>query len=308
MGLDSKELFTGPTVDGWSTGRTIEHYPCVPESNAPDMQIGTLSMEMSPNRIEMTLDPTVSAIMTFHGEKVLANFALLGFSRLRVASEAAGISVELVAVLDSADEETTRIVTTHPAIRPSDKVVKVHNGDLASSRNDGIARASAPYVAILDGDDYYSKDWFTSALQTAKMANGAVIVHPELTISFGAIHCVAKTFNMDSESYPISSCMMVHPWVSCSFGARDIYLRHPYQPTHLRTTGFGYEDWHWNLETLAYGIKHVTAPRTALFYRRKASSMVTEMAQNGATVRPSRFFDEPEKWQEWIYGSSGAIR
>ncbi|WP_240988861.1 glycosyltransferase family 2 protein [Cupriavidus taiwanensis] len=262
-------------------------------------------METSRSRIEMLTDPTVSAIMTFHGEKVLANFALRGFTRMRQASEAAGICIELVAVLDCADDETTRIVKEHPAVRKSDQILEVKNGDLASSRNDGIRRAKAPYIAILDGDDYYSKEWFVSALQTASTARGKVIVHPELTISFGAVHCVAETYDMDSGSYPLAGCMMAHPWVSCSFGSRDVYLNHPYQPTHLRATGFGYEDWHWNLETIAHGIRHVTAPRTALYYRRKASSMVTEMAQNGATVRPSLFFGEPEKWQNGFCSKGG---
>ncbi|MDT4855632.1 hypothetical protein FQZ97_899950 [compost metagenome] len=252
--------------------------------------------------------PAISVVMTFHREQVLANFALLGFLRVRTAAEAAGIAVELVAVLDSADEETTRIVTSHPAIRHDDQVLRVQNGDLAASRNDGIASAHALYIAILDGDDYYSKNWLTEALRMAEAAVGRVIVHPELTVSFGAVHCVAETFDMDRGNYPMASCMMVHPWISCSFGLRDIYKRHPYQPTRLRDTGFGFEDWHWNLETVADGIRHVTAPKTALFYRRKASSMVTEMAQGGAIVRPSRFFDEPERWKEAAYGGSGVMR
>lgn len=242
--------------------------------------------------------PTISIIMTFHGEKVLAQFALLGLERMRAVSDNHGIATELVAVLDCADDETARIVMEHPALRSTDRILPVRNADLASSRNDGIAAATAPYIAILDGDDYYSRHWFVSALRKAQSDPQGVIVHPELTISFGAVHCVAQTFDMESAEYPLAGCMMDHPWVSCSFGKRDIYLRYPYQPTNVRTTGFGYEDWHWNLETLAHGVRHVTAPDTALFYRRKASSMVVEMVQSGATVRPSRFFDEPEKWRD----------
>ncbi|XQU68428.1 glycosyltransferase family 2 protein [Cupriavidus sp. H18C1] len=255
------------------------------------MQASVMTGEIPPN-------PAISAIMTFHGEKVLAHFALLGLQRMRAVADSQGIAVELVAVLDCADDETARIVTEHPSVRSSDQIVQVRNADLASSRNDGIAHATAPYIAILDGDDYYCRHWFVSALHKAQLASNDVIVHPELTISFGAVHCVAKTFDMDSADYPLAGCMMDHPWISCSFGKRDIYLRHPYQLTNVRTTGFGYEDWHWNVETLAHGVRHVTAPRTAMFYRRKTSSMVVEMVQSGATVRPSRFFDEPEKWRD----------
>ena len=237
----------------------------------------------------------ISAIMTFHSEKVLAHFALLGLERMRAVSDSHGIVTQLVAVLDSADDETVRIVMEHPAIRENDHILHVRNADLASSRNDGIAQATAPYIAILDGDDYYCGHWFVSALRRAQSASEDVIVHPELTISFGAVHCVAETFDMESGDYPLAGCMMDHPWISCSFAKRDIYLKHPYQPTNLRTTGFGYEDWHWNVETLAHGVRHVTAAGTALFYRRKTSSMVVEMVQSGATVRPSRFFDEPER-------------
>jgi glycosyltransferase involved in cell wall biosynthesis len=256
---------------------------------------------------EAPTKPMVSAIMTFHGEKVLAHFALLGLERLRVAADEGGIATELIAVLDSADPETARIVKEHPSIRRQDQILEVRNADLASSRNDGIAHAIGSYIAILDGDDYYSRNWLVAALQKAQASDGDRIIHPELTISFGAFHCVARTFDMETEKYPLASCMMEHPWISCSFGRRDIYLRHPYQPTNVASTGLGYEDWHWNLETVADGIQHTTAPRTALFYRRKVSSMVVEMAQSGATIAPSRFFETPEKWQDGFERHGGGL-
>lgn len=241
--------------------------------------------------------PAITAVITFHNEGVLGHYALLGFDRLRRVAEGNGVAVELIAVLDSATQETVDIISRHPVVRQTDQVLRVENADLASSRNDGVQKAHGKFIAILDGDDYYSSNWLVAALNKACSTDGECVIHPEITVSFGAFHCVAKTINDDWDDYPPESCLMVHPWISCSFGRREIYVRYPYQPTRVRDTGFGYEDWHWNLELKAHNVRHLTASQTALFYRRKASSMVTEMVRSGATIRPTKFFDEPQKWQ-----------
>lgn len=242
--------------------------------------------------------PIISAVVTFHGEGLLAHKTLLGLERIRSYTEAHGISVELVAVLDCADVETERVVKSNSVLRKSDQVLVVSNRDLGASRNSGIAAARGSHIGIFDGDDYYSKNWLYQALAVIENKAGEVIVHPEYTISFGTDHAVSDVWDMDDNiEYSFSNCFSVHPWVACSFGKKEIYLRHPYHRTDFKKTGFGYEDWHWNLEIVSDGIRHVTAKETALFYRRKTISMLTQMAAAGVIVRPSEFFNNTENWQ-----------
>ncbi len=241
--------------------------------------------------------PQISAIVTFHREGLVAHHTLLGLERLRRHADHQGVSVEFVAVLDAADSETIRVVTSSPVLRPCDQIIKTDNRDLGSSRNEGIHTAKGFYIAIFDGDDYYAANWLIEAMKIVEAASGDVVVHPEFQISFGSDHCIARSIDMDEQpGYPMANCLSVHPWTACSFGRREMYLKHPYHRTDLRQTGFGFEDWHWNLELVAHHIRHLLVPATAHFYRRKSSSMLTEMVAQQATIRSSRFFDDPSAW------------
>lgn len=239
----------------------------------------------------------ISAIITFHGEELLAHKTLLGLERLRVYAEDRGVSVEFVVVLDNADPETERVVESSPVLRESDQVVKVSNGDLGASRNSGIAVANGHCSGIFDGDDYYSENWLFEAFNTLKQKQGGVVVHPDYAVSFGAIYSIGRLIDMDREmDYPIASCFSVHPWVSSSFGATELYRKIPYVRSDTKSTGFGFEDWHWNLELLGHGVRHVSALQTTLFYRRKPMSMLVNQVTANAIVRPSSFFSTANAW------------
>lgn len=241
--------------------------------------------------------PLISAVVTFHGEGLLAHKTLLGLERLRRFANQRNTVVEFVLVLDSADSETTRTVRSSPVLRDSDQIIEVANYDQGASRNSGISVARGEYLCLLDGDDYYSENWFVSALDTVDSKQGVVVVHPDYVVCFGLVHSIGKILDLDrTPDYPLANLFSVHPWVCSSFAKRDIYLRHPFLSSDSKQTGFGFEDWHWNLEVLAEGIRHVSAPCTALFYRRRSSSVLAGHHEQRVVVRPSRFFDTPEKW------------
>ena len=243
--------------------------------------------------------PVVSAVVTFHGEGLLAHKTLLGLERVRCYSEAQGIPVELIAVLDCADIETQRVVKSSPVLRAEDQVLEVSNRDLGASRNSAIRVARGDYIGIFDGDDYYSKNWLVQALAVVREKQGDVIVHPEYLITFGTIQSFSIPWDMDDRTdYSLSNCLALQPWLVCSFGKKELYLRQPYQRADFLKTGFGYEDWHWNLELVSQGVRHVSAKKTALFYRRKLVSMLTSMQSAGAVIRPSEFFNHPERWDK----------
>jgi glycosyltransferase involved in cell wall biosynthesis len=245
----------------------------------------------------------ISVVVTFHNENLLAKWMLEGFARTRKHAEDQGLAVEMICVLDTANEDTRAIVTNHSSLRETDTVLQVCNGDPAASRNQGIQVATGEYVCIADGDDYYSKEWLVRARTRARGASDRAVVHPEYVVSFGTVHCLTKVIDQERDLYSLASCLKIHPWVVTAFAAARIFRETPYAACDANA-GFGYEDWHWNLETLAAGHPHITAPETALYYRRKAVSTLTRHLQNGVTVRPSAFFRSPEKWTLWAHGGT----
>ncbi len=239
----------------------------------------------------------IDVIVTFHSEGIVAHRTLLGLERLRLHAESRGHQVGLIAVLDCADRETREIVLDSRLLRSSDQILEVSNGEPGPSRNDGVCASQADYVGIVDGDDYYSANWLSEALGVVRSRSGDVIVHPEYQVSFGTVHCIARSLDMDeSPDYLLANCLTVNPWGVCSFGRRELYLACPYQALDFRDKGFGYEDWHWNLEVLAHGIRHVSALGTSHFYRRKPSSALTSQVAAGAVLRPSAFFSSAQAW------------
>lgn len=233
----------------------------------------------------------LSLVMNFHAEGVLAQWSLWGFQRMRRHAESAGINVQLVAVLDCADDDTRRIVHDHPALCASDQVHEVEHGDLGLSRNSGMECATANYVGFLDGDDYCSGNWLTEALAVARASGDRAVVHPEYIVSHGAIQALGRVVDQLRDDYSIANCFKFHPWGSAVFARKSVFQAIPYQPTRVRETGFGYEDWHWGLEVIASGRIHTVAEKTAFFYRRKHDSMLMDMNARQAVLRPSRFFE-----------------
>ncbi len=55
-------------------------------------------------------------------------------------------------------------------------------------------------------------------------------------------------------------------WPSSAATRRDLYLEHPYRSLHP-TSGYGPEDWVWNIDTTAAGATHLVAKDSVFFYR-----------------------------------------
>jgi hypothetical protein len=125
------------------------------------------------------------------------------------------------------------------------------------------------------------------------------ILHPELMVCFDQATAYYWQFDQtDEQRYRPHAALMVNYWNACSFAERRTYLEHPYQVARVGEAGFGFEDWHWNCETIAAGYAHLTAPGTALFYRRKAlGSLAQSQVAHGAMRRPSAYFRRrPAPW------------
>lgn len=228
----------------------------------------------------------VSCLVTFHSEGYLAHRTLTSIGMCRDYAEKRGLSVELVLVLDNADAVTEAVVAGHFAVRKDDQILRVSNRSLPLSRNDGVKAARGEFVSVHDGDDYYSENLVYEGVTFCRQKAYA-IVHVGALIEFEANHCI---YDLCKTEYTPYDFVKYHPLISESIASRDVYLSIPYQPTG---NGFGYEDWHWNAETIAAGYVHIPLPRTFLFYRRKKQgSMLAHQSARKSLIRPSRLFDK----------------
>lgn len=235
----------------------------------------------------------VSAVLTFHNEGLLAHTTLLSVERCRRFAEQSGLSVELVITLDAADQETRRVVTSHRVVRADDQIHSISYRDLSSARNHGIAHARGRYIGTFDGDDYWTKNWITRCVELLRAEGDKQIFHPEVTVAFGEWNAYWWQIDQLDEYFRAGAMLTTNYWNACAFASGAVFRECPYQISRVGEAGFGFEDWHWNCETIAAGYIHRIARGTARFERRKSGGSLNVAHQREfAVIRPSRFFDE----------------
>lgn len=235
--------------------------------------------------------PELTAVITFHREGVLAHAALRSYLLSCAKARETGIFMEVVLVLDTADDETISMVCDHPDLVGDEIVVRTDVADSAQARNLGIAQSSGKFVCTLDGDDLVSRDYFQRHVEFARTASERTILHAQVVVSFGMDH--RYSWQIDQRTMPFSKDMLIseNPWVSAVFARREVFQEIPYVPCFPHKTGFGYEDWHWNCQSVAAGYEHVAVPGTAYFYRLKQSGSInTVNSALKAVMPPSALF------------------
>lgn len=234
----------------------------------------------------------ISAVVTFHAEGILAHNTLTSYATSRDLFRACGGDVEFVFVLDRADEMTTRVVRSHPLLDGSERIVDTDVGDPALARNIGVAESTADYIAMLDGDDLISRRYFIDHLREAEKLGVGAILHAEMVLSFGMYNAFNWQVDQEGEYFNRASLLTVNPWICAAFAHRSVFESVPYAACHPGRTGFGYEDWYWNCETVANGFTHRLAWGSVYFYRRKWRGSVNEANNHIHAVIPkSRLFE-----------------
>lgn len=239
---------------------------------------------------------TITAVMTAHAENLVVLPSLRAAGRAMAEAGDQGVACELVVVLDRATDVTRRVVSEFAAARPDVVVLTGSNGDPGLSRNQGIAAAKGDCIAILDGDDLVSRNWFVDAYRLAEKRSSS-IVHPEYNYVFGGEQLIHRHPDPDDPEMDYEALWKGNYWTALVFAHRTIFEHCPYQRTP-RAARFGYEDWHWNVETIALGYKHRIAKGTLHAIRRKSGVGVNAVANARLKIpRPSAFFAqlEPER-------------
>jgi len=236
----------------------------------------------------MDRKPKIDVVITAHAEGILAHASLCSFDVARC--NASDADIRFIVVLDRPSDDTVEVIRRCPVMRSTDLVVRVDHGDPGLSRNSGVKASDADYICILDADDLIGSQHFVRHVKLAEQMSERTILRPEMVVSFGLCNSFNWQIHQPGKYFNPYSLMMVNVWSIMSFSRRSTYESVPYSPAFTEKSGFGYEDWHWNCETLAHGYVHELAWGCAHFYRRRRTRNEIANAMR-ATIAPSRLFE-----------------
>lgn len=233
----------------------------------------------------------LSVILTAHHEGVLLHKTIKciqeAFREACLQTE----ECEIILHLDNPDNKTKSYVD-----RECNKIGNIHIysnifKDVGMSRNFAITKSSGKYIAIVDGDDLFSFNWFKKAISILEDQKESVIVHPEANYTFGILekqHVLwvqHNSFDIEKDRLLLAG---VNRWASMCVAKKEIFINHPYPKTEK---GFGHEDYYFNISTVSDRIQHIVAPETIQFYRRKNDSVLLMNNNNANVQRYSSLFD-----------------
>lgn len=240
------------------------------------------------NKVKSNID--VSIIITAHSEGLVSHKTVL--SVLRAADELSknNINYEIIVSLDNPDETTSEYYTRYG----NDGrfiITEAKFGNVAESRNKAVKMAKGKYVALLDGDDMISKNWYIEAYKTAETKEGLFVLHPNIQLQFGLASPANLLWIMgDSYDKEKDARIMVqyNRWVVALFAPKEIFDKVQYKKP---IKGYGYEDFCFNADTLAVDIKHYVVPETIFFYRRLATGKQFEHINEHTLLPYTNLFD-----------------
>lgn len=227
-----------------------------------------------------------TAVVTAHGEGFMLRPTLRSVSAALAEVVAAGIECELLIQLDGASEPTrtqARAWAAREDLGFEARIGESATGDAGSARNAGVEAARGEYVAICDGDDLVSSNYFRDGLAKLRTAERPTVVHPETLISFGARPSRWLVRPSTDPTVTVRELIADNLWPSSTIGRRGVFEEHPH-PRLLPGDGFGPEDWTWNLTTAAAGVVHDVVERSVFFYRTRSSGGVNN--QHASSVLP----------------------
>ncbi len=238
--------------------------------------------------------PDVSVVLTAHGEGRLAHRSVRSAQRTMAPARELGVRIEFLAILDSPSPETRAYFERHRSA--FDAIHEVAFRDLARTRNAGVERSLGRYVAFLDADDLFSESWIDAAFRMAERLGGErgrSVLHPSHIVEFGNRLGIFEGCDGTDPGFDSLALLQGNYWTAMVFVAREVARAIPYEDS-IVGSGFGYEDWHWNCETVAAGVVHRVVPGTAHFIRRKEEgSLLVAHTKARAVIRPSRLFRPP---------------
>ncbi len=246
----------------------------------------------SDNDVGNNHDYDVSLVLNLHSDGPWLLRTLISLEAAAVYAQRFDISVELVAVLDRTDHGTEQVLARFSGVGfGSCQLIRVDNGSLGLSRNDGVAVARGRYLLMCDGDDMLSFNSIADMYVQANRAGPDCLIFPEYVFAFGDRYQVGRYFPLDCVT-PLAF-VAAHPFTSRMLVHHSIPRKYPFVDARL-SPGYAYEDWHFNAECVAAGYNVEIARDTILFYRQRPRSLLRKAdAVSVLQIPPTRLF-QPE--------------
>lgn len=235
--------------------------------------------------------PAITSVINVHAEGSIARATIESMLAAEDFATQRGVSVRTLIVADRATQDTIEAIGPY---RDRMQIEHVNLGDLGLARNFGVDMSASEYVSFFDGDDLAGADWLYQAYVTAR-ENPNYIVHPHYCIHFGKFEHITEIVPMTDRAFRKTYTIFANPFPPHNLARTAVHLNVRYRKIDL-ASGFGYEDWAWNRDTIRAGYVHVVAKDTMMFYRRKhAGSLNLMSASQGCLPLASpRFFEETQ--------------
>jgi hypothetical protein len=221
----------------------------------------------------MTTDLTV--IVTAHNETAVCGPTMRAADLAVGAARARGFTVQTVIGLD-APLPVTLVYFQQPHFDHWERRV-LDERDLGMVRNALVRGCDSRYVAFLDADDLFSENW---------LAEGVAALDAAAARGEHAIGESAVLLNIDQSSPLFTPYYLYfrHYYDSLKMAPLEAHLEMPYVPRDV-VNGLSYQDFHFTIETLDAGWRHLVVRDTIIFKRRRDQSLVTESTQRKAVVQ-----------------------
>ena len=230
----------------------------------------------------------LSVVVTAHNEGLVIHKTMNSVFAALENVKKAGYTYEIIVHIDNGDEETKQYFDRYKN-RKNFRVFENNFGDTGPSRNFALSKANGEYVAFLDGDDLISDNWYLNAIETLEKSDEEIVVHPEAILTFGIEQPNILTIQKDSLGIKDDTLVLIgeNKWCSVLVAKKDTLLKVPYRALG---SGYGHEDYVFNVEALEKGILHKVASGTVLFYRRTNNSRLASGNRNNVVIPYMEFF------------------
>lgn len=228
----------------------------------------------------------VGAVVNLHREGKDAVPSLVSAWRAVEYARASGTEATLTLVLDDPDD-TTADLADYWHRRYGCHLTFTEVRDLGLARNHASNHIDVEWLAFLDGDDLWGRDWLARAHAVATTTNATTVLHPALNIIFGDHHSLLHHIDSTDPAFRWSRFHLHNAWTALSFVSRELVIELPYPQNDL-ANGFGFEDWSWNMAVLDHGGQHRVVPDTCHFIRRLDGTSLLSRSQRALrTIYPS---------------------
>lgn len=228
-------------------------------------------------------DMDVTAVINLHREGQMCFASIRSLLLTAQRARATGLSVECLAVLDNADDETIEIAELFR--RNGLQIIETSVKDLGLARNAAVEKARGKYISFLDGDDLWDEMWLhRSVEQLIAMGTQDAVAHPELVFCFGGSNEIFVHTDTRSRDCQLEAMRVTNLWTALSTAHSSVFRRFPYEKNEI-ALGWGYEDWNWNSRTISQGVAHIAIRGGFHFVRKGHFSLSRQSIGAGVRVK-----------------------